>query len=103
MGMIYSDLDTNFLNVSEQHALPAGRYKICNTARGTTLIEGNDALAYMITAAALPTTAEERLAALKSSWIVKPGDTSQVIKVNTGEILIAIAPQGDTSISITAM
>ena len=103
MGMIYSDLDTNFLNVSEQHALSTGRFKICNTARGRTLIEGNDALAYMITAAALPTTAEERLAALKSAWIVKPGDTSQVIKVDAGEILIAIAPQGDTSISITAM
>ena len=100
MKSYYVDLNTNFLNVGEQVVLFTGKYRVCNTALGKSLI-GNDAMIYVLTVETMPVTAEERLEALKSAWIVKPGEVSDPIKLDANEILIAVAPQGETSMSIT--
>lgn len=103
MASDYLDLDNTWKDVDTLKSLVAGNsYKIQNTNNGKplTITSYDDAAAYLITAAAAPATAEEHREGLKSATILTPAGLPYVYEAQAGEKMFAIAPQGETSISI---
>ena len=118
MNSSYVDLSNTFTIIEFESPLAAGQaYAIQNTARGLRLVNPDipddltyyplraeqpptrDNLAYLVRAEQAPTQ-EERYETLKSATILRPtGPPLRYVPI-PGFMLYAIAPQGDTSISI---
>lgn len=119
MNSSYVDLKNTFKIIEFESPLAAGQaYAIQNTARGLRLVNPDippddltyypfraddeatrDNLAYLVRAEQAPTQ-EERDEALKSATLLRPtGPLLRYVPI-PGFMLYAIAPHGDTSISI---